>query len=46
MVGLYDLGEQDVFRRGLARSRSAHPGTRTDLEQLGFYCCVNDLEDS
>jgi hypothetical protein len=45
LAGLYDLREQDVFRRGLAALQVGSPRTRTDLEQLGFYCCVNDLED-
>jgi hypothetical protein len=34
LAGLCDLHEEQVFRRGLA-----------DLEHLGFYVCVDDLED-
>jgi OLD-like protein len=45
LAGLCDVGEEDVFRRGIATSRIASPRTRADLERLGFYVCVEDLED-
>ncbi|HEX5191146.1 MAG TPA: TOPRIM nucleotidyl transferase/hydrolase domain-containing protein [Streptosporangiaceae bacterium] len=45
LAGLCDAGEEDVFRRGIARSGIASPQTRGDLERLGFYVCVEDLED-
>ena len=45
LAGLCDLGEEDVFRRGLARAGVGSPGTRQDMERLGFYVCVEDLED-
>ncbi|HEU5475646.1 MAG TPA: TOPRIM nucleotidyl transferase/hydrolase domain-containing protein [Actinophytocola sp.] len=45
LAGLYDLREEEVFRRGLVALQVGSPRTRTDLEQLGFYCCVNDLEE-
>jgi hypothetical protein len=45
LAGLCDLGEEDVFRRGLARAGVGSPRTRDDMERLGFYVCVEDLED-
>jgi hypothetical protein len=45
LAGLCDEGEEGVFRLGLARA-GLHPGpARPDLERLGFYVCVADLED-
>ena len=45
LAGLCDEGEEGVFRRALARA-GLHPGpARADLERLGFYVCVADLED-
>jgi predicted ATP-dependent endonuclease of OLD family len=45
LAGLCDAGEEDDFRRGLERSGIAQPADRADLEALGFYVCVADLED-
>lgn len=45
LTGLCDLGEEYVFRRGLARAGIGSPRTRQDMERLGFYVCVEDLED-
>ncbi len=45
LTGLCDLGEENVFRRGLARAAIGTPRTRDDMERLGFYVCVEDLED-
>jgi hypothetical protein len=45
LAGLCDLGEEDIFRRGLVRARIGSPQTRADMENLGFYVCVEDLED-
>lgn len=45
LAGLCDIGEEGVFRRGLARARVGSPGTVADMERLGFYVCVDDLED-
>ena len=45
LAGLCDEGEEHVFRHALARA-GLHPGpARRDLERLGFYVCVADLED-
>jgi len=45
LAGLCDLGEEPIFRRGLNRARAGSPETRADMEGLGFYVCVEDLED-
>ena len=45
LAGLCDLPEEQVFRRGLVTAHVGSPRTRTDMEHLGFYVCVNDLED-
>jgi hypothetical protein len=45
LAGLCDRGEEDVVRRGLASAGIGSPRTRADLERLGFYVCVEDLED-
>lgn len=45
LAGLCDLYEAEIFRRGLVRSQVGAPCTHTDLEELGFYVCVDDLED-
>lgn len=45
LLGLCDVGEERHFRRGLERvglGRDLAPG---DLEPLGFFVCVADLED-
>jgi Overcoming lysogenization defect protein-like, TOPRIM domain len=45
LSGLCDAGEQNVVRRGLASADIGSPSTRADMERLGFYVCVEDLED-
>jgi hypothetical protein len=45
IAGLCDAGEENVVRRGLARAGIGVAGTRAGLERLGFYVCVEDLED-
>jgi hypothetical protein len=45
LAGLCDLGEAEIFRRGLVQTAIGAPHTRMDMEALGFYVCVNDLED-
>jgi len=45
LAGLCDLAEEVVFRRGLARAGVGSPRTRDDMERLGFYVCIEDLED-
>jgi hypothetical protein len=45
VAGLCDAGEEPVFRRALERARFGCDLTRARMEQLGFYVCVEDLED-
>jgi hypothetical protein len=45
LAGLYDIGEERHFRRGLERAGFGSGLTRADLEALGFYGCDVDLED-
>ena len=45
LAGLCDAGEEDDFRRGLERAGLGSNLTRPDMERLGFYVCVADLED-
>jgi hypothetical protein len=45
LAGLCDAAEEEVFRRGLASAGIGSPQTRSDMERLGFYVCVEDLED-
>jgi hypothetical protein len=45
LAGLCDAGEEGDFRRGLERAGLGSNLTRVDMESLGFYVCVADLED-
>jgi hypothetical protein len=45
LAGLCDEGEEADFRRGLNRAGLGPVRARDDLERLGFYVCVADLED-
>jgi hypothetical protein len=45
VAGLCDAGEEEDFRRGLERAGLGSNLTRADMERLGFYVCVGDLED-
>jgi hypothetical protein len=45
LAGLCDAGEEGDFRRGLERAGLGSELTRVDMERLGFYVCVVDLED-
>jgi hypothetical protein len=45
LSGLYDTGEEAVFRRGLERHGFGELAGRRDLEACGFFCCELDLED-
>jgi hypothetical protein len=45
LAGLCDSGEEGVFRRGLERAGLGSDLTRAAMERLGFYVCVQDLED-
>jgi hypothetical protein len=45
VAGLCDAAEEGDFRRGLERAGFGSDLTRDDMERLGFYVCVEDLED-
>jgi hypothetical protein len=45
LAGLCDAGEAHIVRRGLATAGLCEPGSHADLERLGFFTCVEDLED-
>jgi hypothetical protein len=45
VVGLYDEPEEHVVQRALASSGIGQTASRTEIEQLGFFACVADLED-
>jgi len=45
LAGLYDVGEEADVRRALERADFGSPLARADLERLGFFVCVADLED-
>jgi hypothetical protein len=44
-LGLCDEAEELHLKRGLARAGFGSPLTRVDMERLGFFVCVADLED-
>jgi hypothetical protein len=45
LAGLCDLREESEFRRGLERAGLGSNLGRAEMEALGFYVCVVDLED-
>jgi hypothetical protein len=45
LAGLCDAGEERDFARALERAGLGSSLTRDDMERLGFYVCVEDLED-
>jgi hypothetical protein len=45
LAGLCDAGEEADFRRALERAGLGTRLTRPRMEALGFYVCVEDLED-
>ena len=45
VAGLCDAGEEPIFRRALERSGFGSRLTREDMERLGFFVCVADLEE-
>jgi hypothetical protein len=45
LAGLCDAAEERDFKRALERAGLGSDLTRADMERLGFYVCVADLED-
>jgi len=45
LAGLCDAAEEGDFRRGLEWAGLGTDLSRADMEALGFYVCVEDLED-
>jgi hypothetical protein len=45
LAGLCDATEEGDFQRGLERAGLGSDLTRADMERLGFFVCVADLED-
>jgi OLD-like protein len=45
LAGLCDAAEQGAFRSALERAGLGTDLSRADMERLGFYVCVVDLED-
>jgi hypothetical protein len=45
VLGLYDEPEERFFRNGLQRAGFGPVRDRDDLEALGFFACVRDLEE-
>jgi hypothetical protein len=45
LAGLCDAAEEGDFRRGLEWAGLGSHLARADMERIGFYVCVEDLED-
>jgi hypothetical protein len=45
LAGLCDVQEEAEFRRALERAGLGSNLTREEMERLGFFVCVRDLED-
>jgi hypothetical protein len=45
VAGLYDVAEEPDVRRGLQRAGFGSGSSPLELERLGFYACIEDLED-
>jgi hypothetical protein len=45
LAGLCDAAEERDFRRGLERAGFGSDLSRVDMENLGFFVCIADLED-
>jgi OLD-like protein len=45
LAGLCDAAEERHFRRAVERAGLGADLTRADMERVGFYVCVADLED-
>ena len=45
LAGLCDAGEAHIVRRGLVSAGLGTAGSDADLARLGFFVCIEDLED-
>jgi len=45
LAGLCDVGEEGAFQRALERAGMGTDLTRDDMDELGFFVCVRDLEE-
>ena len=45
LAGMCDVGEEGALLRALERADLGTDLTRDDMEELGFFVCVTDLED-
>ena len=45
LAGLCDAAEESDFQHGLSRNGFGADLTRAEMERLGFFVCVEDLED-
>jgi hypothetical protein len=45
LAGLCDEGEEAQFRQALEQAGLGSVSSRSDLERLGFFVCVRDLEE-
>jgi hypothetical protein len=45
LAGLCDVGEERAFRRGIEQAGMGSRLDRAAMESLGFFVCVDDLED-
>ena len=45
LAGLYDEGEEEVIRAALERAGHGPALDRSQMEGVGFFACVADLED-
>ena len=45
LAGLCDEGEAHIVQQSLATTGLSAPGSTADLDRLGFFVCVEDLED-
>lgn len=45
VAGMCDAAEEEIFRSALSNMLPAPVQTREDMEAMGFFVCVEDLED-
>jgi hypothetical protein len=45
LAGLYDQGEEEIIRAALERAGYGRKLNRGQMERVGFFACIADLED-